>query len=538
MSHVSVSSAVMSVASQVLFTPRRTSSPPSVPARYLGRRTGLVVASVALLWLASCSTSVPGSSPVPGSTPNASTGTSSSGQRSTTTAPAGKAITWQDCGGGHQCGTLEVPVDHAEPNGETLQLALVRIPATDPSSRIGPLLVNPGGPGGSGIDLAENNLWSPAISRHFDIIGFDPRGVGASTPLECNDTLEQMYSVDPDPRTPAAVAELEKVSKTYVDGCAEKYRDLLPHMGTRDVAADMDDIRVALGVAKISYLGYSYGTSIGQVYADEFPTHIRAMVLDGVVRLGQPGLEAARDQGVAFDDVLESFFAKCRAESPCPFGADPAKSFLAIEAKVRANALPTGDGDRKLTIGEFHLGVGQALYAEFLWPDLVRGLAEAANGDGSEILGLADQYLGRKSDGTYENQSEAYFAVSCLDWSWPSKPQAYLDAGKAVAKTSPYLAEGIVTDYIRCAYWPTPPQPLTPPKAKGSPLIVVVSTTDDPATPYANGVDLAKSLPDAALITKVGSTHTAYGQGSSCVDDAVNAYLVSLRRPPAKLRCN
>ena len=445
---------------------------------------------------------------------------------------------WHDCGDGHQCGTLEVPVDHTKPDGKQLQLALVRIPATDPTSRIGPLLVNPGGPGGSGIDLAENNLWSPTITRHFDIIGFDPRGVGASTPLACNDTLEEMYSVDPDPRTPAAVAELEKVSKTFVDGCTEKYRDLLPHMGTRDVAADMDDIRVGLGVDKISYLGYSYGTSIGQVYADLFPGHIRAMVLDGVVRLGQPGIEASRDQGVAFDDVLESFFTSCKAKAPCPFGADPAKSFLAIEAKVRARALDTSDGGRKLTIGEFHLGVGQALYAEFLWPSLVRGLADAAKGDGSVILDLADQYLGRKPDGTYENQSEAYFAVSCLDWSWPNEPQAYLDAGRAVAKTSPYLAEGIMTDYIRCAYWPTPPQPLTPPKAKGSPLIVVVSTTDDPATPYANGVDLAKLLPDAALITKVGSTHTAYGQGSSCVDDAVNAYLVSLKRPSSGLRCN
>ena len=173
------------------------------------RRAGrLAVSMVALVLLASCSASVPGSTSVPGGTPPVASGTSSSGQQSTTTAPAGKAIKWQDCGGGHQCGTLDVPVDHSKPDGKTLQLALVRIPATDPSSRIGPLLVNPGGPGGSGIDLAENNLWSPTISRHFDIIGFDPRGVGASTPLECNDTLEQMYSVDPGPRTPAAVAEL------------------------------------------------------------------------------------------------------------------------------------------------------------------------------------------------------------------------------------------------------------------------------------------------------------------------------------------
>lgn len=469
--------------------------------------------------------------------PVASTGTSTTSHDSTATTPVAKKITWRDCGSGQECGTLRVPVDHTKPDGEQLQLALVRLPATDPSSRIGPLLVNPGGPGGSGIHLAENMLWSRRITRQFDIIGFDPRGVGESTPLACNDTLEQMYSLDPAPRTPAAIAELEKVSKTYVDGCAAKYRALMAHMGTRDVAADMDDIRVGLGVDKISYLGYSYGTSIGQVYADLFPTRIRAMVLDGVVRLGQPGLEAARDQGVAFDNDFKDFFARCKKDDPCPFGADPAKSFLAIREKVRAKALPTSDGDRKLTIGEFHLGVGQALYAEFLWPRLERGLVDAAEGDGSAILDLADQYLGRKLDGTYENLSEVYFAMSCLDWSWPDDPQAFLDAGRAVAKTSPYLAEGIITDYIRCAYWPTPPQPLTPPQAKGSPLIVVVSTTKDPATPYANGVDLAQLLPDAALITKVGSTHTAYGHGDSCIDDAVESYLVSLNRPAANLRC-
>lgn len=413
----------------------------------------------------------------------------------------------------------------------------MRIPATDPSARIGPLLVNPGGPGGSGIDLAENNIWPTAVTRRFDIVGFDPRGVGKSSPLDCGQTVEQMYSVDPAPRTPAAIAELERVSKTFVDGCAAKYRSLLPHMSTRDVADDMDDIRTALGVDKISYLGYSYGTSIGQVYADRYPTRIRAMVLDGVVRLGQPGIDAARDQGIAFDKVLGAFFASCRRKNPCPFGADPAKSFLAIRDKVRTGSLQTDDGNRKLTIGEFHLGVGQALYAEFLWPTLERGLADAAKGDGTALLMLADQYLGRNPDGTYENQTVPYFAVSCLDWSWPTKPDAYLAAGRAVAKVSPYLAEGIITDYIRCAYWPTPSQPLTPPKAKGSPLIVVVSTTDDPATPYANGVDLAKTLPDATLITKVGSTHTAYGQGNACVDNAVDAYLVSLRRPAANLRC-
>lgn len=430
-----------------------------------------------------------------------------------------------------------MPVDYAHPNGDTLDLALVKHPATSASDRIGPLLVNPGGPGGSGIDLAVNNLWPSEISKHFDIIGFDPRGVGKSSPLECHDNLEAMYSVNPAPRTPKAVATLESVSKTFVQGCDAKYGDLLAHLGTRDVARDMDQIRKGLGEDKISYLGYSYGTSIGQVYADLFPTKVRAMVLDGVVKLGQPGLEASADQGIAFDKALDNFFENCKAQASCPLGKDPAKVYDRIAAKLLVKPLPTDDGSRTLPIGLFHLGVGQALYAEFLWPQLASALHQADQGNGTGILALADQYLGRQPDGTYDNGIEIYFAVSCLDWSWPSQPDAYLAAGRAAAVKGPRLAEGIVTDYIRCAYWPTPPQPLTPPKAKGSPLIVVVSTTADPATPYVNGVDLAKQLPDAALITKVGTTHTAYNQGSSCVDDPVNAYLISLQRPEKGLRC-
>ncbi len=429
-----------------------------------------------------------------------------------------------------------MPVDHDEPDGATLDLAVVKLPATDPSKSVGPLLVNPGGPGASGIEFVEGNFWPREITDHFDVIGFDPRGVGRSSPLDCGFDIGELYSPDPAPPTPKAVAALESVSKSYVKACTAADAELLPHMSTRDVAADMDDLRRALGVDEINYLGYSYGTSIGQVYADTYPTHIRAMVLDGVVRLGQPGIEAARDQGIAFDEVFGAFLAKCPELPDCP--ADPAAAYRKVRDELRSAPMPTDDPTRKLTSGAFQLGVGQALYVTSFWPTLARGLGDALKGDGTTMQTLADQYLGREADGSYGNQTDVYFAVSCLDWDWPSKPQAFIDAGRAVAKTSPYLAEGIITDYIRCAYWPTPPRPLTPPKAKGSPLIVVVSTTGDPATPYVNGVDLAKALPHGALITKVGDEHTAYGRGNACVDDAVSAYLISLRPPEKNLRCN
>lgn len=466
--------------------------------------------------------------------------TSTAGRPAPSTgATATESIEWHECDDApapFRCATLPVPLDHANPDGPTIDLALVELPATDRSKVIGPLLVNPGGPGGSGIGFVEGNLWPRALTDRFDLIGFDPRGVGASSPVDCAFDISKLYAPDPAPTTPQAVTELEEVSKAYVDSCTQHNAELLEHMGTRDVAADMDEIRRGLGVDKISYLGYSYGTSIGQVYADRYPTRIRAMVLDGVVRLGQSGLDASRDQGIAFDRVLGQFFAQCPTLTTCP--NDPATTFRQVRTQLRRAPMPTDDPARDLTSGSFQLGVGQALYVRSFWPDLAGALADAARGDGTAMLRLADQYLGREPDGTYPNQTDAYFAVSCLDWEWPSDPAAFIDAGRTVARTSPYLAEGIVTDYIRCAYWPTRPQPLTPPKAKGSPLIVVVSTTDDPATPYANGVDLATALPDAALITKVGADHTAYGRGDACVDNAVEAYLVSLKPPAAGLRCS
>ncbi len=499
-----------------------------MPGHALPRPRFLTV-TVAVLVLVGCSASVPGADADPGG----SSTTPGAADRSATAA----TIDWQDCDAGlddFDCATLQVPLDHADPDGATLELALTRLPASG-SDPVGPLLVNPGGPGGSGIDFVQGNLWPAALTRNFDLIGFDPRGVGRSTPLDCGFDIGELYAPDPAPRTAGARTELLTVSEDYVSACTDAGGEMLEHMGTRAVAADMDAIRAALGVDQLNYLGYSYGTSIGQVYADAYPDRVRAMVLDGVVELGQPGLAAAQDQGTAFDEVFESFFDWCGSNAGCP--DDPEAAFLEIRDRLREEPMPTDEADRDLTSGAFHLGVGQALYVSAYWPTLASALSEGLDGDGSLLQDLADQYLGRQPDGSYGNQADVYFAVSCLDWDWPSNPEAFFDAGREIAETSPFLAEAIVTDYIRCAFWPTPPQPLEPPTAEGSPPIVVVSTTGDPATPYANGVELAERLPQGRLISVTGDDHTAFGRGNACVDDAVTAYLVSLRPPAPALAC-
>lgn len=504
----------------------RPIAPPPDHHQVRPRRSPRVLALAAVVLcgiLAGCSVSV-----------QHRTGTTSDGNGTTSHGPdtgAGSGtrpkLKWRSCDAHFQCATLTVPVDYDQPDGATLQLALVRHRATNPDKRIGSLVVNPGGPGGSGIDLAESLWLGEDIDARFDLVGFDPRGVGRSTPIECHDNLQELYAADPAPATPAATAHLLAVSKTFVNTCAERYRDLLPHLGTRDVARDLDRIRAALGDEKLTYLGYSYGTSIGQVYADLFPTKVRAVVLDGVVRLGESGLDAATSQAFAFEQALDAFLLDCTKSSSCPLGDNPGATIDRVIARARRKPIPAPGADRPLGPGELQLGVGQALYSKQLWPVLRQALVSADKGDGSGLVALADQYLQRNSDGSYPNGFEVYFAVSCLDWDWPRDPERIFNQGRLVAERAPRLGEGIVTDYVRCAMWPTPPQPLTAPKAVGSPTILVVSTTGDPATPYANGVDLAHALPHGALITYRGEGHTIYGQGNRCVDDKVNTYLMT-----------
>jgi pimeloyl-ACP methyl ester carboxylesterase len=506
----------------------------SRPAR---RPLALAAALAALLaLLAGCSggsgsTRSVGSATGPSTQSGAPLSSSSTGADSVGSLAVAQKVSWRRCHGRFECTTIKVPLDYAKPNGKTLSLAVVRLPARDQKHRIGSVLVNPGGPGASGIEFAEAQPLPSDILDRFDLVGFDPRGVGQSSPVTCGDA-EKLYAADPIPDDAAETSALVDASKAYIDACEAKFGDVLPHLGTRNVARDMDQIRIALDEPKISYVGFSYGTSIGQEYADLFPTRIRAMVLDGVVDVSQSGLAGAEAQGIAFQKALDNFVAYCKATPSCPLQPDPQAVINRVQAQTQAHPIPAPSADRPLGPGEFQLGVIEPLYSRSSWPALARALAEAASGDGSDLVSLADDYL---SIGGFE----IYFAVSCLDSSWPTgKPQAVIEAGQSIAAQAPNVGEATVTDYIRCALWPTPPQPLTAPKATGSPTIVVVSTTNDPATPYENGVKLAKELPHAVLITHEGEGHTAYSQGDSCIDDAVDKYLLTLEAPASNLTCH
>ena len=467
------------------------------------------------------------------------------GDRSSTTEPSGgtttsvagpdgfvpEPIEWDDCGG-VECATLAVPLDYADPDGDTIEIYVARTRAS--GERYGALFLNPGGPGGSAaehVDYIPTVL--PDIAEHYDIVGMDPRGVGGSTPLSCGVDVEELYGVDPTIDSPADREALLEVSEEYVADCADKHADLLPHLGTRDVARDMDTVRAAMGDDKLSYLGYSYGTAIGQEYAALFPDRVDKMILDGLIALGTTGLQQAHEQALGFETALQRYVGHCDSAEECDTAGEALKAVEDVLALAeQPGGIPAPDADRPAGPGEANLGISYALYSESLWPQLDSALADALAGDGSALVDLADGYLGAAG-------FEVYFAVNCLDFAWPvGDADAFFSAAKATAAEAPHFGEALVLDYVRCLDWPVAPEPLTRVTAPGAPPILVVSTTGDPATPYEAGVAVADTLESGILITNEGDGHTVVGQGKSCIDDLVTNYLLNNEVPEDETTCN
>lgn len=431
------------------------------------------------------------------------------------------ALAWTPCGPA-ECSELEVPVDHDDPAGPTLTLSIARVPAS--GDRIGPLFVNPGGPGATATDFAVDQAGTlPAeITDHFDIVGVDPRGLGSSA-IDCGEDITELYGADLTIDDPDDRRALLAVSRDYVDGCDAAAGDLLPHLGTEDVARDIDAVRAAMGDHQLSYLGFSYGTAIGQVLLDRFPERVRAMVLDGILELGPSGTELAVSQARGFERSFDSFAADCDEDPSCPLAPDAAGALDELIARVESEPIPASPRD--LGPGELFTGLVMPLYSEMLWPQLARAVDDALDGDGTRMVQLADRYLSVAD-------FDVYFAVNCIDFAWPDDPNELLAAGARAAEVAPRLGESIVNDYVRCPLWPVDAEPLEAVDGAGGPPVVVVSTTNDPATPHEAGVAVADRLVDGRLVTYEGDGHTVVGNGVPCVDEAVSRYLVD-GRPPA-----
>jgi pimeloyl-ACP methyl ester carboxylesterase len=454
-------------------------------------------------------------------------------------------LDWRTCVGNDECAWLTVPLDYAHPTGRTLRLAVLRVPAQDGSHRLGQLVVDPGGPGGSAVEYAAGGALSfgPELARHYDIVGMDPRGVGESSPLQCLDTkgLDTFLAADPSPDTPAELRRFSTLNRKFGEACLAHDRGLTEHMGTVEVAKDMDVLRAALGERKLDYQGASYGTLIGATYANLFPHHVGKMVLDGAI---DPSLTTAQftlGQAGGFQTALDAFVDDCVKRSSCALGDSRKTALQRIDQLINqadATPLPTGSG-RRLTEALAETGIGFPLYAKSLWPQLREALAQAIDhGDGSDLLALADENNDRGKSGYTDNLINALYDVSCLDrddYVPLSQVPRYLPEFEKVAPT---FAREFAYEMSICQTWPVHTgRHAAPLHAKGAPPIVVIGTTRDPATPYRWAVGLARQLDSGHLITRDGDGHTGFRTGNSCVDDAVDAYWIDGKVPRNGLSC-
>jgi pimeloyl-ACP methyl ester carboxylesterase len=460
--------------------------------------------------------------------------------------PQPPPLSWSSCRDGFQCSTVVVPLDYANVAAGHVSLRLIRIRASRTSQRVGSLLVNPGGPGVSAVDFLRgfaNGSLPAVIRQRFDLVAFDPRGTTGSSPVHCATTAEfdRFVHVDPDPDTPAEVNALVAANRSFDAGCERRSGRILPHVSTADAARDMDSVRAALREPKLTYLGYSYGTALGAAYLDQFPTHVRAMVLDGALDPRTTWDELLAGQARGFDQAFGSFLAWCDSHaSKCDFrgavSGDLGKAYDSLRARVESKDLP-GDGKRTVGPGEFSYGVGQALYSTSYWGFLGTALADATQGDGNLLLQLSDLYLDRTDHG-YANTIDANNAVNCIDKPWPKGIAPYQQLAEKTKAYAPRFGPSIAWSGSTCAQWPVAatgtPHAVT---GTGSPPILVIGTTRDPATPYIWAQGLAGQLDNGVLLTHVGDGHTAYRDGApGCIVNPVDTYLLT-GRAPAPSRC-
>jgi pimeloyl-ACP methyl ester carboxylesterase len=465
-------------------------------------------------------------------------------------AALGTDLEWKECGRGFECGTLDVPVDYSRPQGPTVGLAVTRLRAAEPSTRRGVLFVNFGGPGVPSAELLREAVLSlpPFLHDRFDLVSFDPRGTGSSRVVDCLDdaTFRRYLAEDP---TPDGVDDLRRYydgsafSVDLVGGCIARQGDWLAHVGTRNVARDVDRLRLALGEQKINFLGYSYGTVLGAAYAQEFPHGFRTMVLDSAVNLSDTRQRELEQNAKGFEHALDEFLDTCAADPDCTFtaGADPRSELLHLRDEFEGGTTISAGNGEKVGVSEFYVALLAALYSPSYWRDLAVALQSAANGKGAGLRRLTDAYVGTRADGTYNNLQEAIGVIVCDD---VPEPKVTFDEFRAayddLSARYPFFGPVLGGAPIGCdARLPAPSSAeiLGDVRTDEAAPVLVIGVTNDPATPYLGAKDLVSRLDGSRLLTLEGTQHGGFGQGSACVDDAVERYFLQRRLPARKTRC-
>ncbi|WP_425570813.1 alpha/beta hydrolase [Rugosimonospora acidiphila] len=509
------------------------------------QRAAILVITLFALAMAGCTPSLRWvSAPAAGRPPGAAE----------TSAPGtgGTAVRWTPCqqeasalltrlpsGITYDCATIEVPQDWAAPdNGKTFDLALTRVHSANQTARLGSLVVNPGGPGASGVDLAMylSTELPQDVLRRFDVVGFDPRGVGKSDPVKCFTDADEdaTFGANPDPVSQADFDAEVALNQKMAQGCQAKYGDTLRLFSTEQAARDLDAVRAAVGDSKLTYLGYSYGSLLGATYAQLFPKNIRAMVLDGAIDPTASTVTAVEGQAQGFEHAYDEFAAWCKQNS-CPAGADPRATLTGLLDTAKTQPAHNADG-RDATGGWILTGVAESLYSQEEWPLLGQALGDLTHGNPAKIFQLADAYAERDSSGHYTNMFDIFNTVECDDDN-SGETVSQARALQSQWRTKyPIFGTQMALGLISCAVWPAKRDPYPTGKAVGAPPVVVIGTTNDPATPYEQTAKLASMLGVGRVLTWQGEGHTAYPQ-TECIRQAVDGYLVDLKVPAAGTTC-
>ena len=534
--------------------------PPSPGPRTRLRLAAVLAATLALATACTSTVSGQGSTAAAGGATSSPSNSAPSGSASAGgSAPAQAAATFGSCASLYNigavtlpadragkiqfsCAQIQVPLDYTDPGGRSISLELVKVHDRDTTSPKGSLLVNPGGPGASGNVFTLGYAASVPLTllKNFDLIGFDPRGVGASSPINCLSDAQKdtINAASPDFRTAAGFAAARSTAAMIASSCSSKYGSALPFYNTVNTVRDMDQIRRAVGDKQMNYLGFSYGTELGSIYAHLFPSVVRVMVLDGAVNPLTSDITAFADQLQGFESSFDQFADYCRIHSPCKSLGDPRTAVYAVQKKAMAAPIPTSTaGDsRKATFALVTTGILQALYSESDWPALGNALIQAGKGDSAGLLSLADDY-NQRYDGQYTNISDANTTIGCNDSkNGPTDAVIRATGNQWVTR---FLIFGLwsVPSLFTCQQWQKTRTVPPLPTAKTSTKVLVVGNIHDPATPYQGAVDLTRTLGSAELLSWNGEGHTSFGQGSTCVDTYVENYLVSTTLPPENKTC-
>ncbi|KQY62708.1 MULTISPECIES: alpha/beta hydrolase [unclassified Nocardioides] len=452
-------------------------------------------------------------------------------------------VDWSACGA-RKCATIKVPLDYDDPTGATIDLNLLMRPADDDAGKVGYLVVNPGGPGAPGTSYADqaDYAFGDPVRQKFDIVGFDPRGTGKSSPVDClsDAQLDRYIAGDPDPDTPAEVKAFRQWNLRMGAGCKRLSGDVAAHVSTVEAARDMDVLRAALDEDKLTYFGASYGTKLGATYADLFPDRSGRLVLDGAVDVSLSSKQASLGQAEGFQRALTAYVDDCVDGGDCYLGDTRAAALKTIKDFLAGvDRKPMTVGSRQLAIGNAFYGIVAPLYNADYWTLLDNALGDALDGDGTGLLQLSDLYSSRNASGGYDdNSSEAIFAINCQDDPSFTPIRKVPSTFAAFRKASPTFGEVFAWGMAGCEGYQGPKPAKRPPlTAAGADPLLVVGTTRDPATPYEWAQALAKQLDPAILVSRDGDGHTGYNMGNDCVDDVIESYLIEGEVPTADVEC-